>query len=89
MLTFCPTLTLFGGCGSSSGMYEWFPKEGVEFLVFKGEVLALLLRGEEGTTRSHTAGPHRVLVSTNSTKECLTLDLFCFNLPMAVLYRSR
>ena len=30
---------------------------GVEYLVFEGEVLALLLRDEEGTTHSRTTGP--------------------------------
>ena len=58
---------------------------GVEYRVFDGEALALLLRGEEGMTHSHTMEPRLPSVSTCSTNEC-SLDVFCLSLPMAILY---
>ncbi len=61
---------------------------GVGYLVFEGEVLALLLSGEEGMTRSRITGPRLLSVSTNSTKEC-PLGLFCLSLPMVILCQQR
>ena len=59
VLTFCPTLILFGVRGSS-WLGKWSPGLGVEYPVFEGEALALRfcgVGGVGGMTRSRTTGP--------------------------------
>ena len=87
VLTFCPTLILFGVWELSLCIDGWSSKWGVKDLDFEGEALALLFAGEGGMTRSRRTGPRMLWVSIYSTKEC-PLALFILILPMALLCRD-
>src|ERR1700683_272528 len=88
VFTFCPNRFLFGVGGSSFCVKGYSLVFGVGYRDFDGEVLALLLSGEEGMTRSRTVEARLPSVSTSSTKKC-PVDLFCLSLPMAILCKER